>query len=249
MTNVKGFGGENTKKIEQSQSVMIDLSSLDESQNSPTKISIKPSETMSSLSSTKEFMRKKFYSQELKPNDDQNESENKKTFKVGCPAELYPPYVCSSTTMCHLLEVKENICCLQLNNNCEHRRLQNLHQQIATKKYNIDRRTIILAVPNSNLAIYNFIVPLRSNAIRLNSLNPILLLFETCPSQSFLEIIRCFPFVNWMKGSIDKLDDLLEAGINEAKYLIIVNKEKTVINAEQALEDSETILAVQYIFR
>ncbi len=53
-----------------------------------------------------------------------------------------------------------------------------------------------------------------------------------------------------MKGSINSLEDLLKAGINEAESLIIVNKEsRQSSNEEQALEDCKTILAVQYIFR
>jgi hypothetical protein len=45
------------------------------------------------------------------------------------------------------------------------------------------------------------------------------------------------------------LEDLLNAGINHAEYLIIVNKEKSSSGEELAMEDSNTIMAVQYIFR
>ena len=45
------------------------------------------------------------------------------------------------------------------------------------------------------------------------------------------------------------LEALLRAGINFAEYLIIINKESSNSKEEQALEDCNTILAVQFIFR
>ena len=63
-----------------------------------------------------------------------------------------------------------------------------------------------------------------------------------------IEILSAFPLIYWFNGSIDCLEDLLKVGINEAEYLIIVNKEKTRTE-EQGLEDCSTILSVQYIFR
>lgn len=47
---------------------------------------------------------------------------------------------------------------------------------------------------------------------------------------------------------MNSLEDLLKAGINDAEYLILVNKEKKN-ETEKAMEDCNTILAVQYIFR
>ncbi len=45
------------------------------------------------------------------------------------------------------------------------------------------------------------------------------------------------------------LEHLIMAGIIEAEYLIIVKKERSFSNEELALEDCNTILTVQYIFR
>jgi len=97
--------------------------------------------------------------------------------------------------------------------------------------------------------MYNFIVPLRSYSLKKYSLNPILLLLENEPDETFLEIIKSFPLVYWMKGSINSLEDLLKAGINEAEYLIVINKENCELNDETGLNDAQTIMAVQYIFR
>ena len=47
------------------------------------------------------------------------------------------------------------------------------------------------------------------------------------------------------------LEDLLVAGINVAECLVIVNKETSKLKSmeEQSLQDCDTILAVQFIFR
>lgn len=76
--------------------------------------------------------------------------------------------------------------------------------------------------------------------------------------------------VYWMAGRIDKLvrptilmkspnlnysprfnslEQLLKAGILEAEYLIIIKRERSSSIEELALEDCNTILTVQYIFR
>ena len=158
-----------------------------------------------------------------------------------------PPYVGCSPTICHLVKTTPCcLCCLKLlNQACIHSSMKN---QISDYKFR--NKMIILAAASVNVSMYNFIVPLRSFSLNQNSLNPILLLLEKDPDESFLEIIKFFPLVFWMKGSIDCLEDLLRAGINDAEYLIIINKETfDVNNGERGLHDTRTIMAVQYIFR
>lgn len=45
------------------------------------------------------------------------------------------------------------------------------------------------------------------------------------------------------------VDDLLKAGINKASHLVVVNKEEGDADFEDTLADSETIVAVQTIFK
>jgi len=45
------------------------------------------------------------------------------------------------------------------------------------------------------------------------------------------------------------VDDLLKAGINKASHLVVVNKEQVNTECEDTLADSETIVAVQTIFK
>lgn len=75
------------------------------------------------------------------------------------------------------------------------------------------------------------------------------MLLNLRPNGVFLEMIRWFPLVYWMKGSIKNLEDLLKAGINDAKCLTILIKQKHNSEEEQSLVDCNTILTAQYIFR
>ena len=109
-----------------------------------------------------------------------------------------PPYIGCSYTTCHLLKTKAPICCLELCNVCSH------SQAKQAKDYNWKNKALILAAECYNFAMYNFIAPLRSHSLKEDDLSPIVFMLENNPPASFLEVIRCFPLVYWMKGSIDK---------------------------------------------
>ena len=83
-----------------------------------------------------------------------------------------PPYVGCSSTVCHILSNPPDRCCLKINQSCEHMTVNQIND------YKWKNKTIILAAKDSNIAIYNFIVPLRSYSINKNLLHPILLLLE-----------------------------------------------------------------------
>jgi hypothetical protein len=84
----------------------------------------------------------------------------------------YPPYIGCSTTVCHILKKRAELCCLRLREVCEHNTTTHI------SGYDFKRKPIILAAEYSNRAIYNFIVPLRSANIPRNLLYPILIVFE-----------------------------------------------------------------------
>ena len=101
--------------------------------------------------------------------NDPNEIINSMYYK-GLPP--YPPYICCSTTVCHLLKKRAELCCLKLNQVCAHSKATYITD------YNFARKPIILAVDTSSSAIYNFIVPLRSASIPKKSMYPIIFVFE-----------------------------------------------------------------------
>ncbi|KAH9496220.1 potassium channel, sub T, member 2, partial [Bulinus truncatus] len=86
-----------------------------------------------------------------------------------------------------------------------------------------------------------FIVTLESQFIGVNGSRPDIL---------FLDTIAQFPLVYYMMGKIQNVDDLLVAGINQASHLVVVNRDSdSDYGGEEILADSETIVAVQTIFR
>ncbi|KAK6167603.1 hypothetical protein SNE40_021590 [Patella caerulea] len=152
-------------------------------------------------------------------------------------------YLGSRRTNCHIMKTPRLFCCLEWGKHCEHCTYKNANDDRWT------RQLIILSVEYASCGIYNFIVPLRSNFISKYCLSPIILLLEEDPDKIFLETIAQFPLVYWMKGKISSVDDLLRGGINKASHLVVVNKEKHQKQGEETLSDSETIVAVQTIFR
>jgi len=106
---------------------------------------------------------------------DDNKINSKKNLSIknyiqGLPPN--PPYVGCSPTICYLLPYSLDLCCLELYHDCEHSKIK----QISDYKW--ENKTIILAAKHSNVAIYNFIVPLRSYSLNKNSLVPILIMLE-----------------------------------------------------------------------
>ncbi|KAL3891869.1 hypothetical protein ACJMK2_004113 [Sinanodonta woodiana] len=150
-------------------------------------------------------------------------------------------YLGSKRTTCYLMRECRPDCCLEWAKDCEHCKYKNANN--ARWHQNL----IILATEHANNGIYNFIVPLRSEFLRVRTLSPIILLLEEEPHYIFLEAISHFPLVYWMKGKITSVDDLLKAGINKASHLVIVNRETSSTNNEDYLVDAETIVAVQTI--
>ncbi|KAH9496929.1 potassium channel, sub T, member 1 [Bulinus truncatus] len=69
------------------------------------------------------------------------------------------------------------------------------------------------------------------------------------PDTVFLAMISYLPLVYWMKGSIDRVEDLLRAGINLTENVVVVNKETSNSREEDTLADCNTIVSVQTIFR
>ncbi|XP_075210596.1 potassium channel subfamily T member 2-like [Lycorma delicatula] len=183
--------------------------------------------------------------------DSEDELQNTDyTWKADCAriVKRFPPvspYIGVSPTLCYLLKEKKPLCCHRLAQVCEHCTHRN------AKEYNWQNKTIILAADYdyASNGIYNFIIPLRAHFHSKTSLNPIILLLERRPDIAFLDAISYFPLIYWMQGSIDRLDDLLRAGITLAENVVVVNKELSNSAEEDTLADCNTIVAVQIMFK
>ncbi|GFR84571.1 potassium channel subfamily T member 1 [Elysia marginata] len=153
-------------------------------------------------------------------------------------------YSGSRRTTCHIMTEPRNICCIQWGQDCDHCTYKNARDE------RWGHQLIILAAEHASTGIFNFIVPLRSSFIGIHGLSPIVMLLEEEPDSLFLDTIAQFPLVYYMIGSIRSVDDLLISGINKASHLVVVNRDSEACHGgEEILADSETIVAVQTIFR
>ncbi|CAG5112983.1 Oidioi.mRNA.OKI2018_I69.chr2.g7137.t1.cds [Oikopleura dioica] len=111
---------------------------------------------------------------------------------------------------------------------------------------------IIVSAEEAQMALYNFIIPLRAYYRSVDELRPIVLLLEEPPSQSFLDCISWFPLVYYQEGSCTSVDDLLKSGILWAHSVIILNRDpSTDLNymAEEHMADSKQLIATETICR
>ncbi|XP_060085731.1 potassium channel subfamily T member 2-like isoform X1 [Ylistrum balloti] len=156
-----------------------------------------------------------------------------------------PPtlYASKQKTLCHVMKSPRPVCCLEWGTDCEHCTYKNARDHRWTNQL------IILAAEHACVGIHNFIVPLRSNFISMNSLSPIILLLNERPTNLFLETIGHFPLVYWIQGKITSIDDLILAGIHKVSHLVIVNHESKSKEMEKTMVDSESVVAVQTILK
>uniref|UniRef100_A0A1I8HUA2 Potassium channel subfamily T member 2 n=1 Tax=Macrostomum lignano TaxID=282301 RepID=A0A1I8HUA2_9PLAT len=173
--------------------------------------------------------------------DDEQEDENMPETLKDFPPVL--PYIGNAPCLSHILRQKRSICCLNLADDCEH------CDYSCARDYNWTNRGIIVCADYASNGLYNFILPLRAYWLPKSTLQPIVLLLEKQPDRYFLEAISHFPLVYWMIGSIDNIDDLLNAGILYSDSVVVVNKESSNSAEENTLEDCNTIIAVQTIFK
>ncbi|KAK3087945.1 hypothetical protein FSP39_012694 [Pinctada imbricata] len=148
----------------------------------------------------------------------------------------------SRKTICHLVKHRRNDCCLLWGEQCSH---------VSYKHVNDNRwqhQLIIIAAEQFCLGLYNFIIPLRSEFISIKSLSPIIIMLENDPDDIFLETIAQFPMVYWMKGKMKNIDDLIRAGITKSSHVVVVNRSSNM-DVEEVLVDSDTIVAVQMVFK
>ena len=98
---------------------------------------------------------------------------------------------------------------------------------------------IIISAEDAGPQLYHFILPLRSQYILPKEVIPIVLLVPTIPEPSFLEAISWLPLVFFMVGTAESVDDLMIAGVLNAKGVILcvgdgVNEEKDEIHMTDA---------------
>uniref|UniRef100_T1J7B9 RCK N-terminal domain-containing protein n=1 Tax=Strigamia maritima TaxID=126957 RepID=T1J7B9_STRMM len=161
--------------------------------------------------------------------------------EIVCGFPPVTPYIGTNPTACHLLQNKKKICCMRLDQSCEHIPFLN------AKEYNWVNRPIILISMEANNGIYHFVLPLRAHVLSRKSLKPIIIMVEKEPSAAFADSLSWFPLVYWLKGSIQSLDDLLRAGIDVAGNIVVTNRDN--FNEDDEISDTDTVLTVQKLIK
>uniref|UniRef100_T1JA21 Uncharacterized protein n=1 Tax=Strigamia maritima TaxID=126957 RepID=T1JA21_STRMM len=160
---------------------------------------------------------------------------------IVCGFPPVTPYIGANPTACHLLKHKKKICCMRLDESCEHFPFLN------AKEYNWVNKPIILVSMEANNGIYNFVLPLRAHVLPRGSLKPIIIMLENEPTAAFADSLSWFPLVYWLKGSIQSLDDLLRAGIDVAGNIVVTNRDN--FNEDDEISDTDTVLTVQKLIK
>ncbi|XP_071480068.1 potassium channel subfamily T member 2-like [Diadema antillarum] len=153
------------------------------------------------------------------------------------------PFIGYQPGNCHLLSKPKGMCCLELDQPCEHSSWRH------AAEYNWPNNCIILAVEYAAMSMVDFIVPLRAHWRPKHTLKPIVILVEKRPDTCFLECIAAFPMVYYMIGNIDVLDDILRAGILQSDTVVVVDKESSKLAEEDYMADANQIVAAQYLFK
>ena len=76
-------------------------------------------------------------------------------------------------TKCKLLKTPQNICCMNIESTCEHKKFQ-----IKTSDYRWHNKCIIVASENATNGLFNFLLPLRAKTRSTVHLKPIILLLK-----------------------------------------------------------------------
>ncbi len=85
----------------------------------------------------------------------------------------YPQHIGCFPIKCKLLKESKEICCLRLDQQCEHR--LNI---IKMSDYIWHNKCIILAAEQATNGLFNFLLPLRAKARSTNRIKPIILLLS-----------------------------------------------------------------------
>ncbi len=89
---------------------------------------------------------------------------------IGRPPNLL--YIGSNPTLCKLLRVPSQFCCLELNRECEHK----TYAQASDYKWR--NKCILIVAEYATNGLFNFILPLRAQVRSTMFLKPIVLLLE-----------------------------------------------------------------------
>ena len=141
-----------------------------------------------------------------------------------------PTYFGVKETVRHLNKESVSQCCLQsgwkiLCHESEFKAVKKIQQpeEVVERMLFLTgfKRPLIVCANEAGSQLYEFLLPLRAYHIPTEDLIPIVLLLPNIPDNAFLEAITWIPYIKFIVGSQESVDDLLIAGALDAVGIII----------------------------
>ena len=141
-----------------------------------------------------------------------------------------PTYFGVKETVHHLNKQPVSQCCLQsgwkiLCHESEFKAVKKIQQpeEVVERMLFLTgfRRPLIVCANEAGYQLYEFLLPLRAYHIPTEDLIPIVLLLPNIPDSAFLEAITWIPYIKFIVGNQENVDDLLIAGALDAVGIII----------------------------
>ena len=143
----------------------------------------------------------------------------------------WPTYFWVKETVLHLNKKAPNLCCLQAGWKIQcHEKESNAVKKIQLpQEQSLQRmlfltgfkRPLIVCANEAGSQLYEFLLPLRAYHIPTEDLIPIVLLLPNIPDNAFLEAITWIPYIKFIVGGPECIDDLLIAGALDAVGVIL----------------------------
>ena len=142
-----------------------------------------------------------------------------------------PTYFWVKETVLHQNKKPLNLCCLQAGWKilCHERDYTAVKKIQLPEEHNLERmlfltgfkQPLIVCANEAGSQLYEFLLPLRAYHIPTKDLIPIVLLLPQVPDVAFLEAITWIPYIKFIVGRPECIDDLLIAGALNAVGVII----------------------------
>eukprot|EP00800_Vazella_pourtalesii_P011626 TRINITY_DN2796_c1_g2_i2.p1 TRINITY_DN2796_c1_g2~~TRINITY_DN2796_c1_g2_i2.p1 ORF type:complete len:1311 (+),score=192.19 TRINITY_DN2796_c1_g2_i2:175-4107(+) len=140
-----------------------------------------------------------------------------------------PTYYWVKETVRHLNKTSPSFCCLQAGWKVHCHESKQPVTCIQQPDELVDRvlfltgyeRPLIVCANEAGSQLYEFLLPLRAYHIPTEELIPIVLLLPNIPDVAFLEAISSIPYVKFIVGKPESVDDMLIAGALDATGIIL----------------------------
>ena len=167
-----------------------------------------------------------------------------------------PTYYWVKETVRHLNKTSPSLCCLQAGWKVHCHENKEPVTCIQQPDELVDRvlfltgykRPLIVCANEAGSQLYEFLLPLRAYHIPTEELIPIVLLLPNIPDIAFLEAISSIPYIKFIVGRPESVDDMLIAGALDATGIILcLGDGMPELKEEAHMSDASLISTAQNI--